>query len=89
VRAGLYARVSTHDNRLPLQLAAMRELCRQARLENCVGNPGCWLERKSQAGGAAQAGAAAGVRFGLSCGGSTAEDARSAISSLPCRNWPH
>jgi hypothetical protein len=34
----------------------MRDLCRQAWLENCLGNPGCWLGRKSQGGEALKAG---------------------------------
>ena len=77
-RAGLYARVSTHDQQtLPMQLAAMRDYARKRGWQIAFevkdvgsGRPSgkneknCWLPR-------------AGARLtSLSSGGSTAGDAR-------------
>jgi hypothetical protein len=71
----------------------MRDLCRQARLENCLGNPGCWLGRKSQGGGAAQGGARRReldwiVVWRLDCWGRSLRDLASTLQELASLNVP-
>jgi predicted site-specific integrase-resolvase len=89
VRAGLYARISTHDQQtLPLQLAAMRDYVAQrgwkAALEVQDIGSGASLRPKREE----LLKAAAGESWiGSSSGGSTAGGARSSISFLPCRSW--
>jgi predicted site-specific integrase-resolvase len=89
MRAGLYARVSTHDQQtLPLQLAAMRDYVSKrgwkAVLEVQDIGSGASLRPKREELRKAAGGESL---IGSSCGGSVAGDTHFSIYFPPCKSW--